>query len=69
MKFGLWPLVVFLHALKVTLLNFQPSNYAEKLAYILLYEKTKLFMRQIRILLSIFFMSQYPLLFVDSIYY
>ena len=32
------------HALNVTLLNFQPSNYAGKLAYILFYPKTKLFM-------------------------
>ena len=40
------------HAIKVTLLNFQSSNYAGKLAYILLYPKTKLFMQQIRILIS-----------------
>ena len=34
----------------------------------MLYENTKLFMRQIIILIFRFFMSQYPLLFVDSIY-
>ena len=64
---GLYPKCPW-HALNVTLLTFQPSNYAGKLAYILLYPKTKLFMRQVRILISRFFMSQYPLLFVDSIF-
>ena len=39
-------------ALKVTLLNLQTSNYAGKLAYILFYPRTKLLMRQIRILIS-----------------
>ena len=42
----------FWHALKVTLLNFQPSNYTGKLPYILFCEKTKLFMWQIRGLIS-----------------
>ena len=51
---GLYPKCPW-HALNVTSLNFQPSNYAGKLAYILQYPKTKLFMRQIRILISRFF--------------
>ena len=37
------------------------------LAYILLYEKTKLFTRQIKSLITGFFVSQYPMLFVDNI--
>ena len=39
------------------LLNFQPSNYAGKLAYILPYEKTKLFTQQIRSLISRFLVT------------
>ena len=37
------------------MLNFQSSNYAGKLAYILLYVYTKVFMQQIKILISGFF--------------
>ena len=61
-KFGLW------HALKVTLLNCQSSNYKRKLVYILLYENTKLFMRQIRILISRFFLCSNIPYFLWTVY-
>ena len=48
--------------------NFQLSNYAGALAYILFYEKTKLFARQNRILFLDVFVSQYLQIFVDNIY-
>ena len=47
---------------------FSPQIMQESWLYILVYEYTKLFVQQIRILISRFFKSKYPLLFVDSIY-